>query len=78
MTRRERHERIIGSWMGHERSPLYVRDVHGAIESVIRQLSLSALTDEAVELLARKLIEDRARAEKYNKASRKLYARRSA
>jgi hypothetical protein len=64
--------------MGHQRSPLYVEDVNTAIHKVLIKLQLAALTAEAIEMVARELIHDRALTQKYNKASREHYARRTA
>jgi hypothetical protein len=68
MTRRERHLRIIESFKGYG----YTYDA--AFRHVISELGMSALTDEAIEMYAARLVSDRRYAEKLNKQNRAIYA----
>lgn len=58
MNRRERHENIILNWCGHwgERGLVYDRNLNVEVNNLIRRRGFAALTDEAIEDLARNLV----------------------
>lgn len=68
MTRRERHENIIRSWMSYWPGDSYVRH---HIDGVMARRKLGAFTDEAIEDLARDLLTSKARQKKMNEENRK-------
>lgn len=68
MTRRERHENIIRSWMTYWPGDSYVR-YH--IEAVMSRHRLAAFSDIAIEDLARDMLNSRARQKRMNEENRK-------
>lgn len=71
MTRRERHIRIIRSWMTYWPGDSYV-NCH--IQTVMHRHKFAAFSDIAIEDLARELLKSKARQKKFNLENRKRRA----
>lgn len=76
MNRRERHENIILNWCGHlgERGLVYDKNINVEVNNLIRRRGFAALTDEAIEELARNLVTARS----YSRKLREKNQRRAA
>ncbi len=68
MTRRQRHENIIRSWMTYWPGDSYVR-YH--IDTVMNRYRFAAFSDIAIEDLARDLLKSKARQKRMNEENRK-------
>ena len=68
MTRRERHLNIIASWGPRNQS--YRWELSG----MMARYGLDLLTDEAIEIFVRRLLENNRRHQKNAAESRRLYA----
>lgn len=71
MTRRQRHENIIRSWMTYWPGDSYVRH---HIDDVVRRHRFAAFSDLAIEDLARDLLKSKARQKRMNEENRKRRA----
>lgn len=75
MNRRERHIRILDNF-GGLRSPSGSRAVQWELDSLFARHGLALLTDEAIEMLVRRLLASRQRQQRMNAENRRINAER--